>query len=94
MQCGIAPSYVLDEMETYEMSALIENLWMKNKDSWEQARMISYITAQCNSTKQMSPDDILKLPWENRIEHHETQEEIQDVISEMRRLESKMNNKQ
>ena len=51
LQCGIDPEYVLDRMDWYEIEALIENLWMRDKTSWEQTRTISYITAQCQSAK-------------------------------------------
>ena len=41
-------------MQMYEVKAVLENLQHKNKTGWEQARMISYIIAQTNSTKQLS----------------------------------------
>lgn len=34
------------------------------KDSWEQARLISYMIAQTNSTKQLKLTDIVKFHWE------------------------------
>ena len=52
----------------YEVKAVLENLQHKNKTGWEQARMISYIIAQTNSTKQLSPTDIMKFDWDEAIE--------------------------
>ena len=59
LEAGIAPDYFLDRMQMYEVKAVLENLQHKNKTGWEQARMISYIIAQTNSTKQLSPTDSL-----------------------------------
>lgn len=52
-------------MEQYEIPLLIKNLYLKNKESWEQARMVSYIIAQTQSTKKLKVTDIIKFPWEN-----------------------------
>ena len=52
----------------YEVKAVLENLQHKNKTGWEQARMISYIIAQTNSTKQLSPTDIMKFDWDEAKE--------------------------
>ena len=64
LEAGITPDYFLDSMQMYEVKAVLENLQYKNKTSWEQARMISYIIAQTNSTKQLSPTDIMKFDWD------------------------------
>ena len=55
-------------MQMYEVKAVLENLQHKNKTGWEQARMISYIIAQTNSTKQLSPTDIMKFDWDEAKE--------------------------
>ena len=44
---------------------MFKNIQNKNKDSWEQARLISYIIAQTNSTKKLKPQDILKFSWDS-----------------------------
>ena len=48
-------------MQMYEVKAVLENLQHKN-------RMISYIIAQTNSTKQLSPPDIMKFDWDEAKE--------------------------
>lgn len=63
---GIAPDYVLDKMEMYEVNALIKNQYRRHKDDWEQARLIAYLIAQCNSKKRMKLTDIVKFPWEKK----------------------------
>lgn len=39
--------------------------YLAHKDSWEQSRLIAYMMAQCNSTKQLKITDIVKFYWEN-----------------------------
>ena len=95
LQCGIDPGYVLDRMDFYEMSALIENMWMKSKESWEQARLQAYLTAQVNSTKKIDMTEFMTFPWEKveteKIE--DTKEEREAVMKEMKEWENIMNKK-
>lgn len=95
LQCGIDPGYVLDRMEFYEISALIENAWMKSKESWEQARLQAYLTAQVNSTKNIDMMEFMTFPWEkvetDKIE--DTKEEREALMKEMKEWENIMNNK-
>ena len=94
MQCGVQPDYVLDRMKFYEIEALIENLWMKNKESWEQTRVQAYITAQTQSTKKIDMNDIMSFPWEKKVEKVEdTPEEIEMMRKEMKEMESRLNKK-
>lgn len=82
-------------MEFYEIETLIANRWMKDVESWEQARTVAYITAQCQSTKQIDPKKILPFPWDKvkteKVE--DTQEERESVRKEMKEWEEMMNRK-
>ena len=94
LQCGVQPDYVLDRMKFYEIEALIENLWMKNKESWEQTRVQAYITAQTQSTKKIDMNDMMSFPWEKKVEKVEdTPEEIDMMRKEMKSMEDKLNKK-
>lgn len=94
MQCGVQPDYVLDRMKFYEIEALIENIWMKNKESWEQTRVQAYITAQTQSTKKIDMNDMMSFPWEKKVEKVEdTPEEIDMMRKEMKEMESRLNKK-
>lgn len=33
-------------------------------ESWEQTRLLAYITAQINSTKKLKPTDIISFSWD------------------------------
>lgn len=94
MQCGVQPDYVLDRMNFYEIEALLENLWMKNKESWEQTRVQAYITAQTQSTKKIDMNDMMSFPWEKKVEKVEdTPEDIEMMRKEMKEMEDKLNKK-
>ena len=78
------------------MESLIENRWMKDMESWEQARTIAYVTAQCQSTKKIDPKKILPFPWD-RVKNdreEDTPEEREAVRKEMMEIERLMNNKE
>ena len=94
MQGGVQPDYVLDRMNFYEIEALLENLWMKNKESWEQTRVQAYITAQTQSTKKIDMNDMMSFPWEKKVEKVEdTPEDIEMMRKEMKEMEDKLNKK-
>jgi hypothetical protein len=65
LEGGLSPDYVLDKMQMYELEALISCLYQKNRESWEQTRLLAYILAQVNSTKKLKPSDILSFVWDN-----------------------------
>lgn len=80
-------------MEMYEVDSLLDNYYLKNKDSWEQARFISYITAQVNSTKNLSPKDIVKFHWEeDEVPTEIDENEIKAMELEIKQLEDILNN--
>lgn len=85
------PEYVLDRMEMYEIAALMEYEWYAKKDEWEIGRMQAYVQAQTQSTKRLKPDDIMKLPWEDKfIPREEKDTYISD--EDVERLTEKANN--
>lgn len=75
--------YFLDKMKPYELSIICNSLHLRRKDSWEQARMIAYITAQVNSTKKLKPSDIVQFAWEKESTEPQhkplTQEDVEKI---------------
>lgn len=71
-QGHMPPGYVMDEMRMYEIGCLMPFLYLASKDSWEQARLMGYISAQTHSTKKMSVSDIMSFPWEQHNQTHDT----------------------
>ena len=80
LQFGLSPDYVLDRMQWYEINALLKYGYYSVKDGWEQARLISYLIAQTNSTKKLSMNDIIKFYWEK--EEIEESPEITKIDAE------------
>jgi hypothetical protein len=53
-------------MPFYEINIAFEGIYFKNKERWEQTRMICYVIAQANSTKRLKASDIMTFPWEKK----------------------------
>lgn len=80
-------------MEMYEVESLLDGYYLKNKDGWEQARLVAYMTAQVNSTKSLSPKDIMKFHWEDEDTPTVIDEdEIKAMELEIKQLEDILNN--
>ncbi|WP_229058505.1 MULTISPECIES: hypothetical protein [Parabacteroides] len=83
IDAGLNPGYVLDQMEYYEIDAILESLKYQHRDSWEQTRMVCYVLAQSNSTKSLKPTDIIRLPWDdennNKAEPKDTYISAEDI---------------
>lgn len=84
---GIDPEYVLDRMEVYEIQALMEHQDYRDRDAWERARLISLISAQCHSSKELKPENIMVFPWDEEV-RQERQRAATD--EEQKRIEAKM----
>ena len=86
LDLGLQPQYVLDEIEIYEINSLMKYSFLKHKDNWEQARLISYLIAQCNSAKKLKLEDIIKFQWDDKDEEKNesviTNEELEQMMQE------------
>lgn len=88
LRCGIDPKYVLDEMEIYEISAIMKNIHYKNQDLWEIGRFISYCICQTQCRKKLSLQDIMKFDWEQ--EEKKKQDNITEISNaDIERLKKK-----
>ncbi len=52
-------------MQMYELSSLLKYSYIRDKENWEQARLIAYVIAQTNNKKKLSQTDILTFGWED-----------------------------
>ena len=52
---------------------------MKERESWEQTRMIAYTTAQVNSTKRLKATDIIRFPWDEKAKGTDTAVSLEDM---------------
>lgn len=58
-------------MEWYEIGAALKYSYYVTKQQWEQARFISYITAQVQCSKKLKYDDIITFAWEKEDQDEE-----------------------
>jgi hypothetical protein len=79
-------------MQFYEIETLMENMWMKDKTSWDLARLIINWCQQ--STKPVNMFEKMKFPWDEKVEKIEdTPEEIENMRKEMKAMEDRLNKK-
>lgn len=93
MQCGFSPKYVLDEIETYELNAAMKYSYYAVKDNWEQARLVAYIVAQCNSKRTLKMQDIMTFHWEEEQEEHRTSITKEEIEALKRQAEQYLKSK-
>lgn len=72
-------------MQMYELPVLLGNIHKRNKEEWEQTRLLAYITAQVNSTKKLNMGDIIKFSWDNE----ELERDTSITKDEIARLKAK-----
>lgn len=72
LECGLDAGYVLDRMQMYEARTLMGHSASRDRDGWEQARLIAYTMAQCNSRSRLKLEDIVRFPWEKPQKREET----------------------
>lgn len=54
----------------------MEYEYYAHKDGWEQARLVAYLIAQTNSTKQLKVTDILKFAWDSDTDTSISNEDV------------------
>ena len=67
-----------------EVKTFLTGFNLRNREAWEQTRIIGYIIAQSNSTKKLEQTDILRFPWDE-----EDKEAATVTDDEMKRLREK-----
>ena len=93
LQYNISPNYVLNEIQPYEINSLMKYGYYRSKENWEQARLISYLIAQCNSKKTLKLQDIIKFQWEKENETQTiTNEQIETLTKQAELMEQYFNN--
>lgn len=89
IQYGIVSlEYFLDKMKPYELSIICSSLHLRIKESWEQARMIAYVTAQSQSTKKMKPTDIIKFAWEEKKTQQPKKQQAPMTMEDFERIKA------
>ena len=74
-------------MDFIEVESFIDGLNRRNREAWEQTRLLGFIIAQSNSTKTLKQTDILRFPWDEE----EKNEEMQRLRAKAKEVESQLN---
>lgn len=83
-------------MTLAEVESFLEGLNRRNRDAWEQTRLLGYIIAQSNSTKMLKQTDILRFPWDDEEEREDTsvtEDEMKRLRDKAKAVESQLNTK-
>lgn len=80
---GVSPIHFFYHMSMYEAASYLRGLERRSRDEWERTRRIVYTIAQVNSTKELSPENVLRLPWDNE---EVTEEQMQQNEEELKKL--------
>ena len=83
--CSI--QYFMDEMQTWEINDMIENIPYTDRALWETARVNAYVVAQVNSKKKLTQQDILKFKWEDMSNLMHEEHIIEMSNADIKRLE-------
>ena len=80
-------------MSFIEVESFLDGLNLRNRESWEQTRLLGYIIAQSNSTKTLKQTDILRFPWdeEEKKDTSVTNEDMKRLRAKAKALESQLN---
>ena len=80
-------------MSFIEVESFLHGLNRRNRESWEQTRLLGYIIAQSNSTKTLKQTDILRFPWdeEEKKDTSVTNEDMKRLRAKAKALESQLN---
>lgn len=83
---GISPDYFLDKMTFVEVRHFLDGLARRNRESWEQTRIVGYIIAQANSSKTLNQTDILSFPWDEENEKEKATTVSDEDVKRLRAL--------
>lgn len=90
---GISPEYFLYKMSWMEVNICIAQGYQKERERWEQTRMISYIIAQCNSAKELDIKDLITFGWDEKEVADITADDIAELRKKAKEAENQLNKK-
>ena len=72
----------MDECTEWELNDLVDLLPYCDRATWETARLNAYVTAQVNSKKKLSQQDICKFKWEDCEDLFEEEKHITEITDD------------
>lgn len=79
----------MDICTDWELNNLIENIPYLDRNLWEASRLNSYVTAQVNSRKKISFQDICTFKWEEKGSQVKDIEISNEDITRLKELSKK-----
>ena len=76
----------MDDCTDWELNNLIENIPYLDRNLWESSRLNSYVTAQVNSRKKISYQDICNFKCEEKETEEKNIEISDDDIERLKQL--------
>lgn len=60
----VSVEYFMDSLQEYEIEPIVQNIPFIEKGDWERTRFLAFCNIQLNSSKRISPQDLITFPWE------------------------------
>ena len=85
----------MDACQIWEINDIIDNLPYLDRNSWEQTRLLTYVEAQCHSTKKLDITDIIQFKWDRPNEKNTeiSNDDIQRLKNKSEMLQKMMKEK-
>lgn len=90
------PKYILDEMEWYEVKAVLDYQHYAYKDVWEANRLTSFVVSKMLGSKIETPNDLMPFYWEEEdTDEKETasKEQMEELRRRAKEIEDNLNKK-
>ncbi|WP_455639773.1 hypothetical protein [Parabacteroides sp.] len=78
------PVYFLDKASISEIGDYLEGAAERERESWEQTRILSYIVARVGGCEAETAEEFLPLPWDEEDEDTGTAEVDPDELKKLR----------
>ena len=75
----LTPQYFFDVLQEWEIREYIDTIEYLDIPAWERTRLIMYMTAQVNCSKELKLQDIFKFKWDDNSNKIITNKEIKKL---------------
>ena len=75
----LTPQYFFDVLQEWEIREYIDTIEYIHIPAWERTRLIMYMTAQVNCSKELKLQDIFKFKWDDNSNKIITNKEIKKL---------------
>ena len=79
-------------LDWFTLSLYLNSIDQIDRDEYERMRFLGYCIVQCQSTKQISPEDIIRFPWDSETKPERkptTAEDFKRITEAYQKMKSK-----